>query len=317
MQRQAQWPKGDARQQWRPQSQPQESAAAPEFSGDSAFHFVEKQLAFGPRVPGSRAHGEAAAWFVQQFKAYGAKVRVQEANVQHYTGKTLNIKNIIASYNPKAQKRVILSAHWDTRPIAEEDADPDRQNQPIPGANDGASGVAVLLEAARQFHQKAPKIGVDLILWDAEDWGDPSGLAEDSWALGSQYWARNPHQPGYTAQYGINLDMVGAKGATFLQDPTSMEYAPEVVDKVWRRASELGHGDLFLYIRSRPVLDDHTYVNQIAGIPMIDIIHTESHKSDKLFFPHWHTHDDDIEQIDPRTLQAVGETILSVVYSER
>ncbi|MFW5659155.1 MAG: M28 family peptidase, partial [Bacteroidota bacterium] len=247
---------------------------APAFNADSAYAHVEKQVSFGPRVPGSDAHSRAAQWLIQKFRDYGAQVSVQEADVQHYSGKTLNIKNIIASYKPEAEARIMLSAHWDTRPIAEEDLDPNRRAEPIPGANDGASGVAVLMEIARQLQQKAPNIGVDLFLWDAEDWGDPSGVAEDSWALGSQYWARNPHKPGYTARWGINLDMVGAKDATFLQEPTSLEYAPQVVDKVWRRASELGHGDVFLYMNSRMVLDDHTYINQIAGIPMIDIIHT-------------------------------------------
>ncbi len=194
----------------------------PKFDADSAYAFVEKQVNFGPRVPGTEAHSNCANWFVQKFKEYGAVVEVQNFKARTYDRVTRNGKNIIASYKPEEPKRILLMAHWDTRPFADHDDDPEKQNQPIDGANDGGSGVGVLLEVARQLSMKLPDVGVDIVLFDLEDWGPPSDMQiaynEGYWALGSQYWSQNPHKYGYTAAYGILLDMVGAEGAEFRRE---------------------------------------------------------------------------------------------------
>lgn len=289
--------------------------AAPPFNADTAYGYIAQQLAFGPRVPNTPAHTQTAAWLSKTLQAFGAQVVVQQAPVKHYSGQILNIKNIIASYNPQASKRILLSAHWDTRPLADEDPNESRREQPIPGANDGGSGVGVLLEIARQLGQKQPNVGVDIFLWDAEDWGDPNG-DETTWALGAQHWAKNPHKAGYSAAYGIHLDMVGGKNAQFFQEPHSLQYAGNIVEKVWRQAQQLGYGNYFLFQQGRAVLDDHYFINTIAKIPTINIIDTRL-AGDDLFFSHWHTHGDDLDKIDKTTLRAVGETVLAVLYNEQ
>lgn len=285
----------------------------PPFNADSAFVYVEKQVAFGPRVPNTPAHKKCADYFVQFFKSQGAEVTVQEAKVKDHLGTNLDIKNIIASYNPNAQRRIMLSAHWDSRPRADEDSV--KQNLPIDGANDGASGVAVLMEIARQLKNSPPNVGIDLFLWDAED-GGTSGNNE-SWCLGSQYWANNPHKKGYRADYGINLDMVGAAKATFPKELYSNTVAPQIVQKVWQTAHQLGHGAYFPMYDHGTITDDHYFVHKITQIPYIDVIHIKVGSNDRTFFEHWHTHGDKLTIIDPKTLQAVGETILAVVKSEK
>jgi hypothetical protein len=285
---------------------------APVFNEDSAYFWLEKQLSFGPRVPGTIGHQKCGDWIIEQLKKWGAEVTVQNAQVKNHEGQILNIRNIIASYNPRIAKRIILSAHWDTRPHA--DADSIRTKEPFPGANDGASGVAALLEFARIFHQTPPPVGIELCFWDAEDGGKVGD--NESWCLGSQYWAKNKHKPDYVAEYGINLDMVGAKGATFLQEVVSLRYAPKVVEKVWNTAHQIGYGGFFpIYKHPGEIIDDHYYINTIAGIPFIDIIHLTMNSGS--FFPHWHTHGDNLDAIDKRTLKAVGQTVLAVVYQEK
>jgi glutaminyl-peptide cyclotransferase len=190
----------------------------PDFSADSAYAFIEKQLSFGPRVPNTGGHLACADWMVKKFEAYGAKVKRQTAVVNAFDGTPLNMQNIIASYNPEKNRRILLSAHWDSRPFADQDSV--RQNEPIPGANDGGSGVGVLLEIARQLGQMAPRVGVDIILWDAEDYGKTE--VAGSYCLGSQYWVENKHKANYSAMYGINLDMVGAHNARFTREGHSM-----------------------------------------------------------------------------------------------
>lgn len=282
----------------------------PDFQADSAYAYIEKQLAFGPRVPNTAGHTGCAQWLVTQFRAFGAEVSTQPAVVTAFDGTRLNMQNIIASYNPASRDRILLTAHWDTRPFA--DAGTERRNQPIPGANDGGSGVAVLLEIARQLSQQAPAIGVDIILWDAEDYGNPE--TADSYCLGSQYWASNKHKPGYSARYGINLDMVGASGATFLKEGNSMQYAGHVVSKVWSTAQRLGYGSYFSSQRANAVVDDHFYMATKGGIPTANII---DQRQGEGFFPYWHTHQDDLQAISRETLKAVGQTVLEVVYREQ
>ena len=213
----------------------------------------------------------------------------------------------------------MLFAHWDSRPWSDHDPDPANYNTPVLGANDGASGVGVLLEIARQLGQTAPEVGVDIIFFDAEDYGAPetfTGNSEDSWCLGSQYWARNPHKSGYKANYGILLDMVGAPGATFYKEQISMHYAAHIVKKVWDKAQSLGFSQYFINEELGAITDDHLYINRITGIPSIDIIQYDKYSS-KGFGHYWHTINDTMENIDKSTLHAVGTTVMHVVYSEK
>lgn len=284
----------------------------PTFNADSAYAHVQTQLAFGPRVPMTPAHARCATWLAGKLRGYGLETQVQQATIQDHRKRPLALKNIIASYNPQAQVRVMLSAHWDTRPVA--DADTKRQGEPIPGANDGASGVAVLLEIARLLPGSQLPIGVDILLWDAEDGGESNN--DESWCHGSRYWARNRHKPGYSPAWGINLDMVGAKGATFLQEGFSRQSAPQLVKRIWQNAAQLGYGQYFLFATFPPILDDHAVVGNLLGIPYVDIIHLNLEDQSKTFFEHWHTHGDDLPAIDRATLRAVGHTVLYTLFQE-
>lgn len=287
---------------------------APDFSSDNAYNFIQKQVDFGPRVPGTEAHKACADWLAAQLDSFGAKVHVQTGQVTRYDGKQLPMYNIIGSYNPEAKKRLLLCAHWDTRHVADQDVE--HKDLPIQGANDGGSGVGALLEVARQLQIKAPSVGVDIIFFDVEDQGQPDYVTpfkRDTYCLGSQYWAKNPHIPGYTAQNGILLDMMGAKDAIFTLEGTSMQFAPEFMRSVWDKAIQLNHSKYFHYNRTAPITDDHLYINVLAGIPTIDIIQNDKNTRSG-FGAYWHTHDDTMDVIDKATLQAVGETVLAVVY---
>lgn len=288
----------------------------PEFNADSAYRYVKAQADMGPRTPGSKAHDEAVAYYEKEFKKYGAEVKIQTGNVQSYDGKQWQLKNVIATYNPKAESRVMLCAHYDSRPFADRDVNPENRSQAVPGVNDGASGAGVLIEIARNIAAKNPGIGIDLILFDLEDYGKPHGGQEDqdTWCLGSQYWSRNLHVPYYSAKYAVLLDMVGAKDATFPKEGLSMFYAPEVVSKIWGTGQRLGYGQYFVNEDCQDMTDDHVAVNKLAQIPCVDIIHYDSHKGD--FFQHHHQVTDDLSTIDKNTLKAVGQTLLEVIYNE-
>ncbi len=290
----------------------------PAFNSDSAYAYVKAQVDFGPRVPNTAEHKKCAVYLADKLRAFGAAVTEQRATLKAFDGTKLDAVNIIGVYNPDAQRRVLLFAHWDSRPWCDQDADPANHKKPVLGANDGASGVGVLLEMARQFNARKPDIGVDIIFFDAEDYGAPEGVpgnTEDSWCLGTQYWCASPHVPGYQARYGILLDMVGAPGATFYKEQISMYYAPNIVEKVWSVAQKLGFGNYFVNEQGGGVTDDHVYVNKLLQIPSIDIIHYNSN-SGHGFGDYWHTVNDNMDNIDKNTLYAVGTTLLNVVYSE-
>lgn len=291
----------------------------PEFNADSAYYFVDKQVSFGPRVPGMESHEECANWIVNKLKLYSDTVIVQHFKARTYDHITRNGKNIIASFNLDKEKRILLMSHWDSRPFADYDEDASNHREPIDGANDGASGVGVLLEAARQFGLKSPEVGIDIVFFDLEDWGPPNDLDmynEEFWGLGSQYWSKNPHIFGYKASYGILLDMVGAADPTFRKEYFSRQYAGFVLDKVWQRAYDLGYGNYFLDEDGPAINDDHVFVNKFAKIPSIDIIHLNPVNSNKSFFRHWHTMDDNMEHIDKNSLGMVGKVVLDVIYHE-
>ncbi len=297
--------------------------SVPVFNADSAFYFVGKQLSFGYRIPGTQAHAQTARWIEARLRSYGAKVKVQKGRGRMYNDKVIELHNIIASLNPGARKRILLMAHWDSRRFADHDPDPQKRKEPVPGANDGASGVAVLMEMVRAMQsQPLQHIGIDVVLVDAEDQGTPDNMgiahgpnSAESWGLGAQYWSRNPHRSPGLFRYGILLDMVGAAGATFPRELYSLEYAPQVVEKVWSRAAKLGYGSYFIMEKTAGgITDDHYFVNTIAHIPMIDIIHYDVLKNS--FFPYWHTTSDDLTQIDKSTLNATGRTLLELLYRE-
>jgi glutaminyl-peptide cyclotransferase len=291
----------------------------PDFVADSAYAFIAKQVAFGPRIPNSPAQKACGEWLVAKMKSYGLNVTTQEFTANRYDGKALQGINIIASYNPAALKRILIAAHWDSRTIA--DKDTNRKGEAIDGANDGASGVGVIIEIARLLSQtkNKPNVGVDFIFFDLEDHGEPSdfeGGDPKSWALGSQYWANNVVPAGYRPYFGILLDMVGAKGARFPHEGSSMQYAPGLVRSVWGTAADLGYGSLFLDVDAFGISDDHTAVNEVAKIQMIDIIDIRPTSGGFDFGSYHHTHQDNLANIDKSTLKAVGQTVLQVLYRE-
>mgnify|MGYP001641058369 FL=1 len=298
----------------------------PAFNADSAYAFTKAQCDFGPRNMNSRGHDLCGEWIVNKFREYGCKVTTQRVNLTGYDGTTLRSCNIMASINPEATTRILLCAHWDSRPWADNDPDQSNWKKPIIAANDAASGVAVMLELARIINngkaEKAlrPQLGVDFVCFDAEDWGTPQWADvpddADSWALGAQYWSKNQPQ-GYEARYGILLDMVGGVGAQFFQEGISLQYAPEIVKKVWRSAREVGFGSYFPKRMGGMVTDDHVPVNRYAKIPTIDIIPFYPDCKQSGFGPTWHTLADNMENIDRNTLRAVGQTLVQVIYKEQ
>lgn len=294
-----------------PESPPTPFIRAPQFSSDSAYTYIEQQVAFGPRTPNSPAHDSCAAYLRRKFSSFGVEVSSQKGVVVGWDKAKLNFENITASINPEATNRILLFAHWDTRPHA--DQEKLLKQEPLDGACDGGSGVGVLLEAARLMAQTKPNVGVDIVLFDVEDYGKSS--VANSFCLGSQYWAKNLPK-NYYPKFGILLDMVGAKGAKFAMEGYSMQFAPHIVNRVWKKAAHSGYSSYFIFKRSSPMTDDHYYVNTIAGIPCIDIIQTDA-STRTGFGTYWHTTKDNMDIIDKSTLKAVGQTILEVVYSEK
>ncbi len=306
--------------------------AAPEFNSDTAFAFVKKQVDFGPRVPNLSSHTVCAQWLEATMKSYGANVMVQNAFVNNREGMRIEIKNIISQFQPEKKERVLLFAHWDTRPVGDKDKNPILQNKPIDGANDGGSGVGVLLEIARQLQKTPTSVGIDIIFFDGEDNGMPDGLEEQgveeilnadfasSWCLGSQYWSFNKHDKNYNPRFGICVDMVGAADATFYPEGTSTQAAGDVVSLVWGTAAKLGYSSYFPTEEMNGVIDDHFFLNR-SGLRCIDIIDTRPQPAAMglgtyFFGSYHHTHKDNIEIIDPNTLKAVGQTVMQVVYNQ-
>jgi hypothetical protein len=293
----------------------------PPFDADSAFKYVKAQTDLGPRTPGSEAHSECAEYLRRKLSEHADSVIMQDFGARAFDGSVLKGKNIIGIFQPEKRARVMLSAHWDSRPFADHDPDPAKRNEPVMGANDGASGVGVLLEIARIIATDRPSVGIDIVFFDLEDHGPPhddqSQGETDAWGLGSQYWSRNPHVYNYNPRYMILLDMVGAEGAKFMKEGFSMYYASDKVEKVWGIADDIGYGDWFPDERGGYINDDHYFVNTIANIPAINIIHLDPNSSNGSFFEYWHTVEDTIDKIDPETLQVVGDVVLAVIFRER
>lgn len=278
------------------------------FNEDSAYYFVEKQVSFGPRVPGTAAHGRCVNFLNEKLAEYCDTAFVQQGTFRTMSGNIVPINNPIGIFNAESKKRILLGAHFDTRPYADED--PERPTEPSDGANDGASGVGALLEIARQLKDLDLGLGIDIIFFDAEDMGSRGGHPA-TWCLGSQYWSGNLHVADYFAQEGILLDMVGAKDAIFAYEVNSIRVNPGLVREVWTTGQQLGYGKHFLNINGGAVIDDHQFVQTQTGIPMIDII--EHDLSTGSFGDYWHTHKDNMDVIDAATLKAVGHTVLQVI----
>ena len=283
------------------------SVARKAFDGNGALALARQQCEFGPRVPGTPAHAQCADWLITTLQASCDTVILQTGTVQTATEGNIGIKNIIGVINPDASQRLLLLAHWDTRPWADNDPDEANHRKPVMGANDGASGVAVLLQLARQLKDDGTDLGIDILLVDAEDMGVDDN--EESWGLGTQYWTQHPHVTGYKPIFGILLDMVGSSNATFSREYYSMQYASGFVDLVWKNAA----GSHFINAQGGAVTDDHIFINR-AGIPCVDIIDMRS-DSDTGFCPEWHTVNDTMDAIDPTTLTEVGQTLLNVIAS--
>lgn len=283
----------------------------PIFNENNAYSHIEKQVAFGPRIPNSKAQEECAIYLETELKKVVDTVYRQETTIKAQDGKSLRCINLVGAINPKASRRVLLLAHWDSRPWADqEDA-----TKPVLGANDGASGVGVLLELGNVLKNNPidTSLGIDILFVDVEDYGKTE-WGEDSYGLGTQYWARNPHVAGYKAMAGILLDMVGGKNARFALEGISRQYAPAVQQSVWTAATKAGYSSYFVFEEGGSITDDHVFVNKIAGIPTIDIIDLPR-GSNTGFVKEWHTTTDDMSVIDQKTLKAVGQTLLQYIYT--
>jgi hypothetical protein len=285
------------------------------FSADSAYAYIARQVDFGPRVPGTQAHRDCADWLIATLRSHRVDtVLEQRTTLTASNGDRLPVCNILARFNPGSSRRVLLLAHWDCRPWADNDADEQWRSKPVDGANDGASGVGVLLEIARNLGEKRPDVGVDILLTDAEDYGDAGN--DDSWCLGTQYWLEHsPYDSGNRPMYGILLDMVGGRSARFHREYFSDNYARSITSKVWATAARLGYGDIFIDEPGGAITDDHVYVMS-AGIPTVDIIESANEVTGS-FPPTWHTHTDNMDYIDTKTLDAVGNTVLNIIYNEK
>jgi Peptidase family M28 len=272
-----------------------------EFDGTRAFGYLEQQMRFGSRIPGTPAHEQAGDWILVQLRSRADTVIVQDITHTTKSGQVLHLRNFLARFRPAQADRVLYLAHWDTRPHADQSANLAAQRQPVPGADDGASGVAVLLGVADALKAKPPAIGVDLLFVDGEDFGD---FADSSDVLiGSRYFAA--HQPaGYPPLFAVLFDMVGDKNLQVYVEGNSQSVAPEVVDRVWRTAGELGYGNVFVPQVRHTLIDDHVSL-QNAGIHAIDVVDFD--------YPYWHTTEDTVDKVSAASLQVVGDVAMAVV----
>ena len=272
-----------------------------EFKGTTAFSYVEKQMSFGPRIPNTPGHDKMGDWLLTELRARADTVIVQDFQPRTSKGQTLKLRNFLARFRPQATDRILYLAHWDTRPFADKSQNLGQQRMPVPGANDGASGVAVLLGVADALKAKPATVGVDLLFVDGEDFGDFNDSTET--LIGARYFAKHL-PPGYTTLFGVLFDMVGDKDLQFQQEGYSMANAPEVVQRVWQTADRLGYGRVFQARAGQTLIDDHVPLQQ-AGIRAIDVIDFD--------FPYHHTTEDTIDKVSAQSLQIVGDVAVALV----
>lgn len=278
-------------------------ATLPQFDGNLAFQYLTKQVDFGPRVPGTPAHNKCLDYLASELKKYGGRVTMQPfLGRLALLNKSVTMTNIVASFWLDKPERVLLCAHWDSRPMADQDPRPENRSKPIPGANDGASGVAVLLEIARLIHTQEPAYGVDIVFFDGEDAGVEG--QSNTYALGSQHFAQNAAL-NYRPKFGLLLDMVGDKDLQIYQEQNSLRYAPNIVKMVWSHAEMLAL-NAFIPTPGYEVTDDHMPLLKV-GIPCIDIIDFN--------YKYWHTLEDTPDKCSPQSLAQVGQLIVSLLYN--
>jgi glutaminyl-peptide cyclotransferase len=294
-----------------PQSSPVPAmtGAIPVFSGKEAFAFLVRQTSFGPRNPGSPGHSTCLQYLGTTLRDLADKVRLQEFSVQGYDGEQLHLTNIIGAFRPDLTSRILLCAHWDTRPRAEHDPNKSLRDKPILGANDGASGVAVLLEIASLLKKSPPPVGVDIVFFDGEDYGKEGDT--DMYLLGSRYFASN-RPADYTPRFGILLDMIGDTNLEIPREQNSMRFAPDIMNLVWNKARELGVTQ-FLDEPGEEIMDDHLPLNQ-AGIKTIDLIDFDYPDVTNRY---WHTQEDTPDHCSAESLEAVGTVITNVLYTQQ
>ena len=296
-----------------PSKIPQENRVVtiPKFDSENAFKYIQTQVDFGPRRMNSEAHEKCKMWLVERLREFHFEVQLQDFEVKAYSGEVLHATNIHGIYNKDVHERVLLCAHYDTRHIA--DKDTSNVDEPIDGADDGASGVAVLLEIARLIHQTNIPMGVDIVFFDAEDHGSDQPNNDYTWGLGSQYWSGRIGASKIDYKYGILLDMVGARDATFRKEGFSVKYASKVVEQIWSLAENMGKGNYFINRETGFITDDHRFIIEKAGIPMVNIINV---KADGRFGDYHHKHSDNIEIIYKPTLNAVGQVVAAQIFRE-
>lgn len=286
----------------------------PQADTDSLYHYVKKQVAFGPRVPNTEAHVRAKEWMSQKLRTYAGQNMVYEQRfTQTVYGDELEMTNIIAAFNPSATDRIMLCAHWDSRPRAENATVDSLKTKPVIGADDGGSGVAVLIELARLFEEHQPPVGVDIVLFDGEDYGEESDL--DHYFLGSRYWANNQVVPDYKPRFGILLDMVGGKDAKFYKERFSTDANYGLVNQIWELAAELGYDEYFVDEQGFYISDDHVVLNNTLQFSTINIVRQQREGEHKPFADYWHTEFDTMENIDRETLTAVTDVLLELIYN--
>lgn len=277
---------------------------ASEFNADSAMSYVRQQLAFGPRVPGSPGWQKTGDWIVGRLRATADVVTEQKWTHTLATRQPLPMRNILARFKPDAAQRVLYVTHWDTRPTADSDPNPANHDKPIPGANDGASGVALLLAVADALKKVPPAVGVDLLFVDGEDYGT-FGPPDVDVLIGSTYFAAHLPSLGYKPEFGVLWDMIGDADLNIPQEMYSVQRQPSVVQRVWSTAKDLGYANYFLAnVRSYPITDDHTPLLQ-AGLPVIDVIDID--------YDAHHTMGDTIDRISRHSLQVVGDVAMALL----
>ena len=277
-----------------------------EFDGAAALRYVETQLGFGPRIPGSAGHARMAAWLDSLLRTRTDSVVVQRWTHVTRTGDSLPMINLLARFNPAASTRLLFLAHWDTRPVSDGFGSRD-STVPVPGANDGGSGVAILLGMADALQKVPPEVGVDLLFVDGEDYGSFDAGQDQDVLIGSRYYAA--HLPGGTLpRFAVLFDMVGDRELRILREGSSVTGAPDVVEMVWALAERIGHGDRFVASDTGPITDDHVPLQQV-GIRAIDLIDLDYGPGNG-----WHhTPDDTIDKLSVASLQAVGDVGMALV----
>jgi hypothetical protein len=270
------------------------------FDGDSAHALIVEQCDLGPRYPGSEGHAAMISWLVEKLDPLADEVAIQRFEAPFY-GEPVELANVIASFRPDARERVLFATHFDTRAIADRDPDPDARDRPIPGANDGGSGVAVLLELARVMSERRPGTGVDLVFFDAEDGGDGGGFPD--WCVGSSFYASRLGD--YCPRYAVVIDMIGDSDLAIPIELNSVSASPDVVRKVWNAAERVG-AERFVDRRGPSVFDDHIPLIW-AGIPTALVIDFD--------YAHWHTLEDTPDKCSPSSLAEVGSVLMELVYN--